>query len=48
MKRKAGSTKEVCGLLRAMMQHALLENVEPASVQQTPENKMQFQLRLKL
>ncbi|MGH8049273.1 MAG: PilN domain-containing protein, partial [Arenimonas sp.] len=48
MKGEANSNREVSDLLRAMMQHAALENVELVSLQATERSKIEFDIRLKL
>lgn len=48
MQGETGSNKEVSDLLRAMMQHAQVENVELVSVQYSATNKVEFVIRIKL
>jgi len=48
MKGEANSNKDVSDLLRAMMQHTQVENVELVSVQRSEKVKVEFEIRLKL
>lgn len=48
MQGETNSNKEVSDLLRAMMQHVQVENVELVSVQQSAKNKIEFVIRVKL
>lgn len=48
MKGEADSNKQVSDLLRAMMQHPQIENVELVSVQRSVREKTEFEIRLKL
>ena len=48
MKGEAKSNKDVSDLLRAMMTHAELENVELVSIQAKEQSRIAFDIRLKL
>lgn len=45
---ETNSNKEVSDLLRAMMQHPQVENVELVSIQYSKTNKIEFDIRIKL